>query len=121
MQKEEYNTIIEEMKPFLVDGKITRYTEIKWLEFKKIVKLKNNNINDMALIMGTEYKTQYPEYRKKLNQLWAYKGYIENLKKKGAEAKSVAPKDIKVSQEKPVIITNKQESDPFISDALKKF
>ncbi len=121
MQKEEYNKITEEMKPFLINGKITIYTEIKWLEFRKIVKLHNNNINDMSIIMGTAYKTQYPEYQKKLNQFWSYKKYSQSLKTKEIKDKKENTTNGMSSEIKPVTSKNTQQIDPFISDALSKF
>ena len=99
MQKEEYFKIVEEMKPYMIDGKITEVTELKWLQDKKVLRY-NEDTGEITLIMYNGYKTRYKEFCKKLDEFWRFRGYLE--KAKGG-------------------IKKKEVEDEIIEDAVSKF
>jgi len=88
MQKEEYNTILNEMKPFMEGGRITTLTESKWMQSRGVIRLGKNN--EIFIIMKPgSYNTEYQTYRKKLNDFWKFMKYLKvaQLKKKPIESK----------------------------------
>jgi len=58
----DFETIDKEISEFLVDGKITKLSKLKWLESKKVITLKND-IFRIRPDKGTE-KTSCKNYEK---------------------------------------------------------
>lgn len=97
MQKEEYNKMLNEMKPFMEKGKITALTENKWLESKGIISIIKGEV--CIKMKPNSYETEYQAYRKKLTDFWKFIKYLKLAKSK----KKV------------------EKRDDLITDALSKF